>query len=287
MADIEAVHALQGMLQAQGLLQLFGRLQVIFERQAALTQAFIQQLDGIFIRQLQQILFHAALWQQQLHPSLCLVCQPGFNKLLFILLRQVRQHYFLGNKGCFVIILLHKGCHDLLRCIAAVGHKEVISADELTLAHEEQLHAQARHILPQAEDIHITAVIGNSLLRLVQTCYSLQLVAQPGSLLKGVIIRCLLHLLLQITLQLRGASVQHHADRFNHLMIIRPADVTGAGRKATLNVVVQAWSVHVHFAAGTQRKHASQQLYRGMHGAGVGIWSVITGTVTQLPARHI
>ncbi len=50
MADIEAVHALQGMLQAQGLLQLFGCLQVIFERQAALTQAFIQQLDGIFIR---------------------------------------------------------------------------------------------------------------------------------------------------------------------------------------------------------------------------------------------
>ena len=70
-------------------------------------------------------------------------------------------------------------------------------------------------------------------------------------------------------------------------MIIRLADVTGAGRKATLDMVVKAWSVRVHFAAGAQGKHAAQQLYRGMHGAGVGIWSVITGTVAQLSARHI
>ena len=125
------------MLQAQGLLQLFGCLQVIFQRQAALAQAFVQQLDGIFIRQLQQILFHAALRQQQFHPSLCLVCQPRFDKLLFFLLGQIRQHHFLGNKRCLVIILLNKSCHNLLRRIAAVGQEEVISADELALTHKE------------------------------------------------------------------------------------------------------------------------------------------------------
>ena len=183
--------------------------------------------------------------------------------------------------------MLHKGCHNLLRRIAAVGQEEVISADELALTHEEQLNAQARHILPQAEDIHVTAIIGDSLLRFIQTCHSLQLVAQSGSLLKGVVICRLLHLLLQIPLQLRGASVQHHTDGFNHLVIIRLADVTGARRKTALDVIVQAWSVRVHFAAGAQRKHAAQQLYRSMHSTGVGIRSVITGTVTQLPARHI
>ena len=286
MADIEAIHALQRLRHAQRPLQLLCCLLVILQRQAALAQALVEQLHGIISRQLQQLTLHAALRLQQLHLTLRTLSQPHFDELLLLGLRQVRQHNFPGNKGCLIIILLHERRHDFARLIALVLQKEVVTANQPALAHKENLHARACHILRKAKDVHIAAVVRHGLLRLVEAHHCLQLVAQACSLLEGIIIRRLLHPLLQVALQLRRASVQHHAHRANHLLILRTAHITGAGRKTALDMVVEARPVGIHLTAGTQRKHAAQKLHRRMHRSGVGIGAVILRPVTALAARH-
>ena len=171
--------------------------------------------------------------------------------------------------------------------LAPILQKEIIPTDELTLAHKKDLQTIARHILRKADNIHIAAVIGDRLLRFVKPLHRLQLVAQARRLLKGIVLRCSLHALLQITLQLRSASIQHHADGLNHLPIFVLAHITGTGRQAALDMVVQAGPIRIHFATGAQGEHAAQQLHRGVHGTGIGIGTVIFGPIPQQAARHI
>ncbi len=101
--------------------------------------------------------------------------------------------------GSIVVILLDQGSNNLVHSIATVSQKEVITADKLALAHKKDLHAQACHILTQAQNVHITAAICNGLLRFTQALHGLQLVTHTRCLLKGIIICCSLHALLQIT----------------------------------------------------------------------------------------
>ena len=96
--------------------------------------------------------------------------------------------------------MLNKSSEHLLGCLATILQKEIVPTDKLTLTHKKDLQAIAGHILSKADNIHIAPIGGHRLLRLVQAFYRLQLVSQTRCLLKGVILRRLLHALLQITL---------------------------------------------------------------------------------------
>ena len=166
----------------------------------------------------------------------------------------------------------------------------MVPPDQASVPDEEYLHYRVFLLRCQGNDIPVAHVAAGNLLLLGDLAYAVQKFPVLDGLFEFQIFRCPLHLFFQFSQHRRVISVQERQRLLHRFSVGFFGNISLAGRRALMNMVVQAGAVlSDHFGqrpvAGTDPVQLVDQLDGILHRSRAGVRSKVFCMVLVHPAR--
>ena len=284
--DVEALHAVGHLLEAEvvaelahgahrllvGLLDARGLVGEVFGRIA------LGHRDDVALR--------AALRQEELHlRALLLLGQPALKQCLLRFGDGHRQQDLARHEGGAMVVLREEGGEDVgVALLLTALQEEVLAADHLARADEEDLHADADLRAREADGV-LVARARDDVLLLRDLLDGAQLVPEACRRLEVKGFGRLLHADFELALDVRRAPLEEEQHGADHRRIVLLGDLADARREAALDVILEARPV-LQVAAGAQREELAQELEALVHGRDVRVGAEVARAVLRHAVRQ-
>ena len=185
-------------------------------------------MAGVGLRQIEQLLFLAALGHMDGHLARAPLRQPGLQQL-GVVGQLTRDAHLVGHVGTGGVIALEEACDKLLlpHIESLIEHKLAATA-RAAFTHGEHLHARDGLLAIEADDVHVNGRGEHDLLALPHVLEGGQPVAAAGSLLEVELGGRLAHLVGQLFLELGVVARQEPLHGGDVLLVVG----LGAGARA-------------------------------------------------------
>ena len=196
-----------------------------------------------------------------------------------------------GQVGGGVVELLNEllGEARALLGVAAL-HEEVVAADQLAPPYLEELDPHLARVVGECDDVGVVVARGDDPLVLGDRLDGADLVAERGGALELEGVAGRLHLLPQLALDALGIAVQELDDLADHLAVFGAVGGADAGSNATVDVVLEAWTLvdaGDRLGARAVGKELLQQVHGLAHRPGAGERAEVASAVMQDAAREV
>ena len=145
-----------------------------------------------------------------------------------------------NRRRCRVVLSDELLDHLALLAPAGVGHVEALALGEDAVANLEDLRVRGVVLRRDRDHVGVVERLPRHAPALHQRANRLQAVAVDGRALELLLAGCLLHLALEVALDVAVAAREEARDRVDVAAVLLAVDVADAGRLAALDVVVEA-----------------------------------------------
>ena len=250
-----------------------------------------QALDRIFRHHVHQLFLLSPPGADNPHRAFPPFPQPVPHQ--FLVFQGVLDIHHRGNHQRRLVELADELPHNHLGgVVLGAFHKEMVPADELAPADEENLHPGLAGPLGQGNEVHVAAGVGLhlDLLLLRHLVNALYLVTQRRRALKLQFLRRGLHLFLQFPGHRLRVALHEHYHLLDDLGVFLLARQARAGGNAAVNIVFQAGAripARNRLGAGPIGEQLLNQVHGFANAAGRSKGPEITGAVVGNLPRYV